>query len=162
MTDVGEIYCWAKRYDDAIDHLNEVIKVEPNYAVAHYELGIAYLKKEGAGDAINELFRARELESEPRIVSALAFAFGASGLFGEARALIVELEAESKRRYVSPFSFAIAYAGLGEDETAIDWLEKAKAERSDAMAILKVHPLLSRLHTNPRFARLARDVGYPQ
>ena len=160
MTDVGEIYCWARRYDDAIQHLSEVIQVEPNYAVAHYELGIAYLKKEGSGDAINELFRARELESEPRVVSALAFAYGVGRMNDEAKALIAELELESTRRYVSPFSLAVAYTGLGEDETAIDWLEKAKAERSDAMAILKVHPLLSRLHSNPRFLRLLKEVGY--
>ncbi|HUR97388.1 MAG TPA: tetratricopeptide repeat protein, partial [Pyrinomonadaceae bacterium] len=160
MTDVGEIYCWAKHYEDAIEHLNEVIRVEPNYAVAHYELGIAYLKTNKITEAVAELSRARELESEPRIVSALAFAFGAGGRPDEARAFIGELEAESARRYVSPFSIAIAYAGLGEDETAIDWLRKARAERSDAMAILKVHPLLSRLHANPRFMKLAQEVGY--
>jgi hypothetical protein len=63
---------------------------------------------------------------------------------------------------LTPFSIALAYAGLGDQETAIDWLEKARAERSDAMAILKVHPLLLHLHANPRFAQLAREVGYAQ
>ena len=162
MTDVGEIYCWARMYDDAIEHLTEIARAEPNYAVAHYELGIAYLKKDRAADAIVELERARELESEPRIVSALAFAYGAAGERDKARTLIAELETNSANRYVSPFSIAVAHAGVGDEEGAIDWLEKARAERSDAMAIVKVHPLLLQLHSNPRFVRLEREVGYPE
>jgi len=162
MTDVGEILCWAKRYDEAIQHLTEIIGVEPNYAVAHYELGVAYLKKDRAAEAITEFERARELESEPRMISALAFAYGVRGETEKAKALIGELESDSTKRYVSPFSIALAYAGLGKDETTIDWLEKARAERSDAMAILKVHPLLLQLHSNPRFVRLTKNVGYPE
>lgn len=162
MTDVGEIYCWAGKYDEAIEHLTELLRVEPNYAIAHYELGIAYLVKERPRDAVNELERARELESEPRIVSALAFAYGAAGEKEKASKLIADLAADSKKRYVSPFSIAIAHAGLGEDEASIDWLEKARVERSDAMAIVKVHPLLLRLHANPRFVQLLKDVGYPE
>jgi len=72
------------------------------------------------------------------------------------------LESDSKTRYVSPYSIALAHAGVGDEETAIDWLEKARGERSDAMAILKVHPLLLKLHSNPRFVRLAREVGYSE
>jgi TolB-like protein/DNA-binding winged helix-turn-helix (wHTH) protein/Tfp pilus assembly protein PilF len=162
MTDVGEIYCWAGRYEEAIEYLGEVMSLEPNYAVAHYELGIAYLKKDRVREAIAELERARDLESEPRMSSALAFAYGAAGDKEKARSLIEGLEADSKTRYVSPFSIAIAYAGLGEQETAMDWLEKARAEHSDAMAILKVHPLLLSLHANPRFVQLIKEVGYPE
>ena len=161
MTDIGEIYCWAGRYDEAVEHLTEIMKVEPNYAVAHYELGIAYLKKDRPLDAIAELERAKVLESEPRIVSALAFAYGVAGETAKAQALIADMESDSAKRYVSPFSIALAYSGLGEEDVAIDWLEKARAERSDAMAILEVHPLLLQLHSNPRFDRLAKEVGYP-
>jgi hypothetical protein len=74
--------------------------------------------------------------------------------------LILELEDLSSKRYVSPFSIALAYAGLGKQEVAIDWLEKARTERSDAMGILNVHPFLLDLHSNPRFVNLAREVGY--
>lgn len=161
MTDIGEIYCWAKRYDEAIEHLREVVKVEPNYAVAHYELGIALLKKGSAEDAIGELERARALENNPRITSALAFAYGSANRTDQAQAVITELENLSTKRYVSPFSFALAYAGLGDQETAINWIEKARDERSDAIGILNVHPFLLDLHSNPRFAKLAREVGYP-
>jgi DNA-binding winged helix-turn-helix (wHTH) protein/TolB-like protein/Tfp pilus assembly protein PilF len=162
MTDVGEIFSWAREYDEAIRYLTDVIRLEPNYAVAHYELGIAYLKTNDGAEAIRELEQARSLEDSPRIVAVLAFAYGASGHPDKARELISKLETDSARRYVSPFSIAIAYTGLEEQEKAIYWLEKAYAEKSDAMAILKVHPLLLGLHSNPRFNKLASDVGYPE
>jgi hypothetical protein len=114
------------------------------------------LKKDRPLDAIAELERAKVLESEPRIVSALAFAYGVAGETAKAQALIADMESDSAKRYVSPFSIALAYSGLGEEDVAIDWLEKARAERSDAMAILEVHPLLLQLHSNPRFDRLAK------
>ncbi|MGH9946574.1 MAG: winged helix-turn-helix domain-containing protein [Pyrinomonadaceae bacterium] len=38
MTDIGEVYCWARQYENSIEHLGEVVKIEPNYAIAHYAL----------------------------------------------------------------------------------------------------------------------------
>jgi TolB-like protein/DNA-binding winged helix-turn-helix (wHTH) protein/Flp pilus assembly protein TadD len=160
MTDVGEILCWAGKYDDAINHLTEVVKTEPNYAVAHYELGIAYLMKNRNDEATAELERARDLEGDPRMISVLAYAYGVAGRKSDAEMLIAELETEATRRYVSPFSLAVAYAGLNDADTALLWLERAKAERSDAMGIVKVHPLLLKLHSNERFQNLIREVGY--
>ena len=160
MTDIGEIYTWARQYDAAIDHLSEVIKIEPNYAIAHYCLGIAYLKKGMLRESIAELTRARDLENNPRVSSALGFAFGADGETEKARQIIAELEGLAKQQYVSPFSISLAHAGIGENDAAVDWLEKAYAERSDAMAILDVHPFLESLRDNPRFIALERKVGF--
>ena len=160
MTDVGEIYCWAGRYDEAVEQLSDIIQREPQYAIAHYVLGITYLKDNMPINAIDELERARELEDSPRIASALAYAYGAAGEIDKARQVIAELQNISAYRYVSPFSLAIAYAGIGDDTTAMDRLEDAYTERSDAMAILVTHPLLTKLHTNPRFIDLASKVGF--
>jgi TolB-like protein/Tfp pilus assembly protein PilF len=161
MTDVGEIYCWAGRYDEAVEHLSDIIQREPQYAIAHYVLGITYLKNNMPINAIDELERARQLEDSPRITSALAYAYGAANEIGRARQLLAELKNISAYRYVSPFSIAIAEAGSGDDQAAIDRLEDAYAERSDAMAILMTHPLLARLHSDPRFIDLAKRVGLP-
>jgi len=91
----------------------------------------------------------------------LAYAYGSAGDTERAQKLIGELTDTAAQRYVSPFSLAVALAGVADDEAAIDQLERAFAERSDAMAILTTHPLLTGLHTNPRFKDLARRVGFP-
>ncbi len=162
MTDVGEIYCWAGQYGRAIEHLNDVIRIEPNYGVAHYVLGIAYLKNGQPEHSVEQLELARAIEDDPRIGSALSYAYGANGQADNAKKVIADLEASLKEKYVSPFSMALAHIGIGESDAAMAWLERAFAERSDAMAILAVHPLLEPLRTDPRFIALERKVGYPR
>jgi len=69
---------------------------------------------------------------------------------------------QSKRQYVAPFYVAIVYAGLGENERALDWLEKAYADHSNAIVFLKVDPQLDTLRSNPRFRELQRKLRLPE
>jgi len=53
------------------------------------------------------------------------------------------------------------YAGLGKPEKAIDWLEKAFADRSNGLVFLKVEPELDDLRSNPRFVALQQKLSFP-
>jgi tetratricopeptide (TPR) repeat protein len=44
-TDLGEIYSWAGRYNEAETHLRDVLQIEPNYAVVHHVIAINLLKQ---------------------------------------------------------------------------------------------------------------------
>ena len=160
-TDIGELYCWARQYDKAIAQLQEVVRIAPDFAAARNALGIAYLKKGQVTEAVAELEAARRLDNSPRMISSLGHAYGVSGQRDKAIAVIAELKKLSQERYVSAFSIAVVHAGLGEDETAVSRLEEAYAERSDAMAILGVYPLLDNLRQNTRFAKLQQRLGLP-
>ncbi len=46
----------------------------------------------------------------------------------------------SKTRGMPPTHIALAYNGLGDTETALQWLEKAFAEHDPKMTFLKVDP----------------------
>ena len=50
------------------------------------------------------------------------------------------------------------HLGLGELETALDSLEAAYRNRSNAMTVLEVEPLTRPLRDNPRFLALVRRV----
>lgn len=158
-TDVGEIYCWARQYDKASEQLREVMQVEPNFAIARYILGMTYTQTCRPREAVVELEAARLLDNSPRMISGLGYAYGASGQREKAQKIIQQLNDLSKQRYVSPFAIAIVYAGLGDQDDALTWLEKAYAQRSDVMVILKVYPWLNGLHANPRFIKLQQRVG---
>ena len=57
---------------------------------------------------------------------------------------------------------ATIYAGLGENEQAIAWLEKALDEGySDFWFFLGVHPTWDSLRSEPRFQALLRRLGLP-
>ncbi|PYU85862.1 MAG: hypothetical protein DMG51_07725 [Acidobacteria bacterium] len=116
-------------------------------------------RKKAYDHAIADLRRATELSlSGP---PALARTFAVSGRITEARILLEQLQ-QSKRQYVAPFYVAIVYAGLGENERALDWLEKPYADHSNAIVFLKVDPQLDSLGSNPRFHELQRRLRLPE
>lgn len=158
-TDIGEIYSWAGKYAEADAALGEVLKVEPNYAVARHVLSINLLKQNRVPEAIIEAEAARRLEVEPRVLAVLAYAYAAGGEREKALRVMTELIELSKQKYVSPFSLAVAQIGLGNSDAALDELEKAYDERSDTMAILNIYPLLESLRAHPRFVKLQQQAG---
>jgi len=108
------------------------------------------------------LQRAVELShGTPLMTSALANAYARSGNKADAERLLASLTAQSKNQYVSPYYFAVVYAGLGKPEEAIDWLEKAYADRSNGVVFMKVEPGLDDLRSNPRFVALESKLDFP-
>ena len=60
---------------------------------------------------------------------------------------------------MSPVAFATILIGLGENERALDWLERAYDERRGWLAYLTVNPVLDPLRGNPRFEAMVRTMG---
>ena len=85
-----------------------------------------------------------------------------SGKKGKAEEILKELNERSKQSYVPAYDFAEVYIGLGDKEQAFASLEKAYADRSMVLTLLKVDPELDSLHSDPRFKDLVRRVGLPQ
>jgi Tfp pilus assembly protein PilF len=109
------------------------------------------------------LRKAADLAQEtPLMVSALARAYALMGNKQQAEKLLSGLIAQSKKRYVSPFYIAIVYAGLGQNELAMDWLEKAYDDRSNGLVFIRVDPELDTLRSNPRFVGLEAKLNLPE
>jgi hypothetical protein len=60
---------------------------------------------------------------------------------------------------VSPVAFALVCIGLGENERALDWAERAFDDRRGWLAYLTVNPMLDPLRGHPRFEALVKRVG---
>src|SRR6266478_2958886 len=152
----------ARQYDRAIQQLRNTLEMDPSYELPHLVLGLSYAQKGNLGLAIPELRKAVDLShGTPLMISALANAYARSGNKAEAEKLLANLISESKNQYVSPYYFAVVYVGLGEPERAIDWLEKAFADRSNGLVFLKVEPELDNLRSNPRFVALQQKLNFP-
>jgi len=61
--------------------------------------------------------------------------------------------------YVAAAPFVHAYLGLGDNEQALVWLERAHQEQSNILHLLKVHPYFDPLREDPRFRDLVHKVG---
>ena len=68
---------------------------------------------------------------------------------------------ESIKGYVSAYDIAIVYAGLGDNDQAMAWLGKAFSERSMFLVHLTWDARLDTLHTDPRFAEIVKQLGFP-
>jgi TolB-like protein/DNA-binding winged helix-turn-helix (wHTH) protein/Tfp pilus assembly protein PilF len=159
---LGWRFYMARQYDRAIEQLRNTLEMDPSYELPHLVLGLSYAQKGNFGLAIPELRKAVELShGTPLMTSALANAYARSGNKAEAERLLADLITESKRQYVSPYYFAVVYVGLGKPEEAIDWLEKAFADRSNGLVFLKVEPELDDLRSNPRFVVLQQKLNFP-
>lgn len=153
----------ARQYDRAIEQLRNTLEMDPSYELAHLVAGQAYDQKGQFDQAIVELRQAVDLShGTPMMISALAHAYGRSGNKIEAEKLLAQLTSNSKTEYVSPYYFAIIQAGLGDNESAMDWLEKALADHSNGLVFLQVEPQLDGLRSNPRFSTLQKKMNFPE
>jgi TolB-like protein/DNA-binding winged helix-turn-helix (wHTH) protein/Tfp pilus assembly protein PilF len=151
----------AREFDQAIEQLRNTIDMDPNFILPHLVLGQAYEQKKAYDQAVAELRRAADIsQNSPPVLAALARTCAVSGRTPEAKKLLALLMEQSKKQYVSPFYVAIVYAGLGQNDQALDWLEKAYKDRSNAIVFAKVDPQLDTLRSSPRFQSLLRRLAF--
>ena len=67
----------------------------------------------------------------------------------------------SKAKACRAYFFARIHIGLGENNRAIEYLEKAYEEHSHWLIYLHIDPSLDGLRDNARFQDLLRRVGLP-
>jgi TolB-like protein/DNA-binding winged helix-turn-helix (wHTH) protein len=72
-----------------------------------------------------------------------------------------KLQEEETSGKGSPFTMATRYAFVGDNAKALDALERAYAQRSAMMPLLKTEPSLESLHGEPRFQELVRKLALP-
>ena len=152
----------ARRYEAAIEQLRRTLELDPNYPVSYWILGLL-LRKTGHYElAIREGEKGVKLSGgSPLLRAALAHTLAAAGRTKEALQTLDDLKKLAKHRYVSPYFFAGVHIGLGEDDCAIEYLEKAYEERSHWLIYLHIDPSMDSLRYNARFKDLLRRVALP-
>ena len=155
---LGRVYVNAGRPDDAIAALTNTLDINPEADLAWEQLGEAYLLKGQNADAIAAFRKAAELAGV-RDSAQLAYAYAVTGDRATAERIVRDLVASSRSRYLPPFHVAMAYAGLGQVDTALDWLERAYDERASFIGGVTVTAAFKPLHGNPRWNKLVAKMG---
>jgi hypothetical protein len=65
----------------------------------------------------------------------------------------------AKRRYVDLADIAYAYADLGDKEQTFVWLDKALADKSGGLEVVKIVPALDPWRSDPRYLDLIKRMG---
>ena len=159
---VGWAFYNARRYDEGIEQLRRTIDLEPNYPMTYWILGLL-LRKAGRYElAIAEGEKAINLSGgSPLMRAALAHTLGTAGRTTEARQILDDLTKLARQKYVASYIFAGIHIGLGENDRAIECLEKSYEEHSHWLIYLHIDPGMDALRDHPRFRDLLRRVGLP-
>jgi TolB-like protein/Tfp pilus assembly protein PilF len=140
---------FARRYDEALAATLKALDINPLYPAAQANAGHCY---EGLGRMNDAVEAFQRWQSGGN----LAHAYGRSGRVREARALIALLEERYAREGVGAGEVAQGYIGLGELESAFEWLERMGHRWPTT---LKVAAVWDPLRPDPRFKRLLQQRG---
>jgi TolB-like protein/DNA-binding winged helix-turn-helix (wHTH) protein/Flp pilus assembly protein TadD len=160
-TNLGWTFFMARNYDRAIAQLRKVVELDAHFVNARLKLGLAYMQKGLLDEAQAEFQQAQTLAGESsQVLSARACAYARAGARAEAQRIVKQLAVQARTSYVEPSDIALVYVALGQADEAFAWLQKAYAQRSEALLCwLKVDPRVDALRADPRFAELLRAVG---
>jgi tetratricopeptide (TPR) repeat protein len=92
-------------------------------------------------------------------LSLAGYVHAVSGERAKAEAKIQQLLEQKAKRYVLSYSVALVFAGLGETETALQWLEQAIENRDVHIPFLLDHKW-NGLRSNEQFQQLLKRVGF--
>jgi Flp pilus assembly protein TadD len=135
------------------------LELDPNNAFAHSILGWCLISKRNTAEARTEFKKATMLDDLPWYISSLGYACAVSGDRAKAEEILQELEELAKQRYVSPANRAAVYLGLGDNEKALDWLEKAYDDRVPIFWWINGDLLYDGVRGMPRFKALVQKVN---
>jgi serine/threonine-protein kinase len=159
-TGAGDAHYYAREYDKSVVHYRMALELDPRFDGAHTDLARSL-------EALGLFDEARKEYEEGRRLSGgvagpsfgLAHLEAASGNTAEARRILTELTEARSRRVVSAWGIAALHASLGQVDEAFRWLEIGIEERAAGMILLRVHPRLDPIRSDPRYWPLVRRVG---
>ena len=118
-------------------------------------MGLVAIRKGSFEESISWLERGvASSGNSPLGLGFLGYAYALADRPSDARAILEQFKEVSKQRYVSTIAPALIYIGLGEDEEAMEWLDKAYRGRDAFLAYAKIFPPFEPLRELPRFREL--------
>jgi serine/threonine protein kinase/tetratricopeptide (TPR) repeat protein len=154
-TVVGDTLFYARRFDRSVAAYRKCLELDPTFGAAHTDLARSLEHVGRTDEAVEEFLRgAASPDGRPRPSTGLAILYARAGRRDDARATMEAVVALAQKQFVSPYGIASYYAVIGDNDRALDWLERAYAERDGTLVWLKVHPRLDGLRGESRLRDL--------
>ncbi|MDH3493862.1 MAG: hypothetical protein OEM82_09950, partial [Acidobacteriota bacterium] len=152
----------GRKFDDALKTLEEVKRMDKDPGALDFDFGYAFggkgMYKKSAEYFKNSVDR---LGGEDEYSQSLVYLAAAYARIPGKRpeALKIAERLETSKAHVSPALIAIIYEGLGENEKAIEQLERAFRERDSLLRYIGVGYEYDGLRSDPRFKKLLKRTG---
>src|SRR5262249_46011794 len=159
-SDVGWVYLFARRYDEAIDQIKRTLDLEPGFGSARACLIQAYLYKGLTGEALalgkEEMARRG---ATPRELASISTADTSAALTNYLGWTLAKAQSVSGNAGAPHYRIAQLYAELGDKQRALESLAASFSAHDPMMVFLNVDPAYDSLRSDPRFVDLVRHSG---
>ncbi|MDQ3818578.1 MAG: tetratricopeptide repeat protein, partial [Acidobacteriota bacterium] len=146
--------------NSAINECNRIIELDPSFPRSYDLLGQIYLKQQRYGEATAEFQKAVELSGRSsESLSDLGYCYAVTGKRNDALQILKELEDKYAKRESVGLYLAGVHAGLGDRDSAFQWLEKDFVQRSGQLQRITWWFSFDDLRSDPRYADLLRRMG---
>jgi serine/threonine protein kinase/Flp pilus assembly protein TadD len=134
------------RYPEALAQFQKTLERDPTFAPAHHKLAQLYTV---TGDFPNAVKSAEKFAKAPR-----SWSLDAKGFRDMA---VAEFNRPDEMTWV-----ALALSVTGEQQKALDYLEKAVAEHEIEAVLCIRYPSFDPIRSDPRYTQIMRQLGLPQ
>ena len=162
---VGTVLHYQREYDQAIEKYNQVLRLQPNYAIALLWMAAAYASKGLRDEALGAALKWKEAVGEDFSNSlgintgVLAWFYLIAGRRDEAEAMFKQAnETDPKLSERSPTLFAYWHAWSGDIDLAFKFLDKAFEIREAELWDIKVDPFWDPIRSDPRYMVLLQKL----
>jgi len=139
-----------------------ILKMDSNFWMAHYLMGVCAKLDRNYPVAISELRNAYELSGHDQVtLSDLATVYAATGDRAAALRTIDQLRHAPPGQYVSPFIVASAYAALGDRKQMFAMLAEAERQHASGLMEIAVRPQYDSFRSDPEFQNLVARLNLP-
>jgi TolB-like protein/predicted Ser/Thr protein kinase len=165
------LYAWsvgihgaAGRTDEALEDFSKLLQIDPTIGLAYFHAAMAYYRRGEFDEAIDVLQKGAQYVSFPGWgEDVILLCRLKQGNRGEAEQIQARMLEARKTLPVSAVTLAYGFAGLGDLDSAFEWLETAVRDRDSIITVINVYtefamPTLAR---DPRFGTFLDRLGLP-
>ena len=166
------LYAWsvgihgaAGRTDEALEDFSKLLQIDPTIGLAYFHAGMAYFRRGEYDKAIGILRKGAQYVSFPGWGEDVLFLCRLKqGDRAGAEQIQARMIEARKTLPVSAVTLAYGFAGLGDFDSAFEWLETAVRDRDSIITVINVYTefALPELARDPRFGALLDRLGLPR
>ena len=166
MHHVSGFYCALGQYEDAMKLIEKAKKLDPDNIYTYTMISLYHGYQGNYREIIDITQKALEMGLIDRIqlLFRLGHWYGLSGEGQKARHILNEMLELKKQKYISSTYIAFIYTGLGEKDTAFNWLNRAYYEKDPILIAIKLYHeiYIAPIRSDPRFNTLLIKLGLPE
>jgi serine/threonine-protein kinase len=156
---VSDALVMARRFDEAIEHAEKSIALEPSFSSMYWSLALAQAGKGQFAGAVTTLEAGhRYAEGDATLEGFLGWAHGRAGNRDRALQIVRQLEARRAASYVNATCIALVHQGMGDLDEAMRWYAQAYEDRATDCCSYALAPHFDAMRGDPRFQELVRLI----